>query len=102
MDAIDRKIIRNLQENARMPIKDISAKIGLSSPAVSIRIAKLEREGIISGYGMQLNREKLGYHVTAYISVEMVPVPPINNAFIGFSSFLIFSRGSFPAIIPCP
>ncbi len=73
MDAIDRKIIRSLQENARMPIKDISAKIGLSSPAVSIRIAKLEREGVISGYGMQLNREKLGYHVTAYISVEMVP-----------------------------
>ena len=73
MDAIDKKIIQNLQENARMPIKDISARIGLSSPAISIRIAKLEREGIISGYSMELNREKLGYHVTAYITVEMAP-----------------------------
>ena len=73
MDAVDKKIIQCLQENARMPIKDISAKIGLSSPAISIRIAKLEREGIIGGYTMELNREKLGYHVTAYITVEMVP-----------------------------
>jgi len=73
MDAIDKKIIQSLQENARMPIKDISARIGLSSPAISIRIAKLEREGIISGYSMELNREKLGYHVTAYITVEMAP-----------------------------
>lgn len=73
MDAIDKKIIRNLQENARIPIKDISARIGLSSPAVSIRISKLEKDGIISGYSMELNREKLGYHVTAYIEVDMVP-----------------------------
>ena len=73
MDAIDKSILKLLQENARMPIKDIAAKVALSSPAVSTRIAKLEREGLIRGYEVCLDREKLGYLITAYVEVEMEP-----------------------------
>lgn len=73
MDAIDKRIIKILQENARMPIKDIAAMVSLSSPAVSTRISKLERDGLVSAYTMQLDREKLGYHITAYIELEMEP-----------------------------
>ena len=73
MDSIDKSILKILQENARMPIKDIAARVSLSSPAVSTRIAKMERDGIIGGYGVQLNRERLGYLITAYVEVEMEP-----------------------------
>ena len=56
-----------------MPIKDIASEVSLSSPAVSTRIGKLERDGIIREYNLRLNQEKLGYHITAFILVEMDP-----------------------------
>lgn len=73
MDAIDKKIIKILQKNARTPIKDIASMVSLSSPAVSTRISKLEKDGIIRGYNLRLDRERLGYHIIAYIQVEMDP-----------------------------
>lgn len=73
MDAIDKKIIKILQKNARTPIKDIAGMVALSSPAVSTRIAKLEKEGLIQQYSMVLDRERLGYHIVAYVQVEMDP-----------------------------
>ena len=47
MDRIDRKIIDILQTNARAPLKEIADRVFLSSPAVSARIAKLEKDGVI-------------------------------------------------------
>ena len=73
MDATDKKIIKILQENARIPMKDIAEKVSLSSPAVSTRLAKLERDGIVREYNLHLNQEKLGYHITAFVLVEMEP-----------------------------
>lgn len=73
MDKIDVKIIRLLQENARIPVKDIAKEVFLSSPAVSARIERLAQEGLIKGYHMTVDRVKLGYDVTAFISLEMAP-----------------------------
>ena len=47
MDDIDRKIIRLLQDNARISLKTIAEKTFLSSPAVSARIEKMEKEKLI-------------------------------------------------------
>ena len=47
LDDIDRKILKLLQENARMSLRTIAEKTFLSSPAVSARIEKLEQEGLI-------------------------------------------------------
>ena len=47
LDDIDRKILRILQENARTSLKTIAEKTFLSSPAVSARIEKMEKDGII-------------------------------------------------------
>ena len=49
LDAVDQKIIELLQENARISIKDIAAQVFLSSPAVTSRIERLEKNGIING-----------------------------------------------------
>ena len=73
MDKIDTAIIHYLQKNARMAIKDIAKEVYLSSPAVSARIEKLEKEGIIKGYRAQVDLVKLGYYITAYVDVEMSP-----------------------------
>lgn len=72
-DQIDIKIIEMLQKNARTPVKDIAAAVFLSSPAVTNRIERLEKTGIISGYHAQLNYLSLGYHIRAFINLEVEP-----------------------------
>ncbi len=66
-------ILSILQKDARMPIKDIAKSVYLSSPAVSSRIEKLEKEGIITGYQAKVDLVKMGYYVTAYIDLAMQP-----------------------------
>lgn len=73
LDSIDRKIIDILQKNARTPIKDIAKEVFLSSPAVSARIEKLEKSGIIIGYHAQINPFLFGYNIRAFINLEVEP-----------------------------
>ena len=73
MDKVDEKILQMLQENARIPVKEIAKEVFLSSPAVSARIDRLSQSGLIKGYHMTIDRAKLGYDVTAFISLEMEP-----------------------------
>lgn len=73
MDAIDKKIISILQKNARTPLKKIAAEVFLTSPAVSSRIERLEKEGILTGFHACVNPIKLGYHIKAYINFEISP-----------------------------
>ncbi len=63
-DRVDIKIIDLLQENARISLKDIASRVYLTSPAVSARIAKLERFGIIEGYHASVNRDALACQLT--------------------------------------
>lgn len=72
-DAVDEKIIDLMQENARISIKDIAAQVYLSSPAVTARIERLEKNGYIKGYHAQVNAEALGYRIKAFISLELEP-----------------------------
>ena len=73
LDNIDKKIIEILQKNARTPVKEIAKEVFLSSPAVSARIDHLEKSGVITGYHAQLNPEFLGYHIKAFINLEVEP-----------------------------
>ena len=73
MDNIDRKIIHLLQGNARTPLKYLASKVFLSSPAVSARIERLEKAGILTGYHASINHEALGYHITAFIHMALDP-----------------------------
>ena len=73
MDDIDRKILTLLQKNARISLKTIAEQTYLSSPAVSARIEKLEKEGVIAGYHAQLDPVKLGYHIIAFINLNVMP-----------------------------
>lgn len=73
MDKIDATLIEALQENARVPIKTLTKKVFLSSPAISSRIEKLEKIGLISGYHASINQYMLGYHIKAFINLQMSP-----------------------------
>ena len=73
MDHIDREILQILQHNARTSLETIAEKTFLSSPAVSARIGKLEEDQVITGYQAQVNPMKLGYHILAFINLNVLP-----------------------------
>ena len=62
LDHVDREILRMLQENARMSLKDIAEAVFLSSPAVSVRIDNMIEAGYIEGFHATVNPVKMGYH----------------------------------------
>lgn len=69
MDKHDSKILRLLIQNARITGADIARKINLSLPAVTERLRKLNRAGIIDSYTIRVNREKLSLRLLAFVHV---------------------------------
>ncbi|MGH7539179.1 MAG: Lrp/AsnC family transcriptional regulator [Gemmatimonadales bacterium] len=70
LDAIDRSILRLLSADGRSSYQAIADAVGLSRPAVMERVKRLEETGYITGYGVHLDRAKLGYPVTAFVAVR--------------------------------
>lgn len=71
IDQTDIEILRWLQKNSRMQWKEIGEKVHLTGQAVAARIRKLEDLGIIEGFTVKLNPNKLGNSITAFITVFM-------------------------------
>lgn len=92
MDQIDKKILNMLQANARVSLKEMSKECFISSPAIAARITKMEEAGIITGYHTSINREKLDFHVKAFIMVQLEPNQ--KNEFYPFVQ-------SIPNVIEC-
>jgi len=73
MDLYDQKILKKLQENARVSYTELGKEIGLSGPAVKERVHKLEESGVIQGYKAKLDFSKLGFTLTVIINFKMNP-----------------------------
>jgi Lrp/AsnC family leucine-responsive transcriptional regulator len=70
-DQTDIEIIRLLSENSRMQWQEIGERVHLTGQAVRNRIIRLEKLGVIEGYTVKLDHEKLGVGVTAYVTLFM-------------------------------
>lgn len=71
LDAIDVKILSILLANGRRRRNEIASEVGLSLPAISERMKKMTDRGIINGYTVELDAKKLGFDITAFITVRM-------------------------------
>ncbi|MGC8992214.1 MAG: Lrp/AsnC family transcriptional regulator [Thermoplasmata archaeon] len=71
LDETDMKIIELLKKNGRMPLEEMSKELNASKSTIHYRIKKLEEEGIIEGYTVNLNYKKLGYSVNAVICARV-------------------------------
>jgi len=69
MDVYDGKMLKLLAQNARITGAEIARKINLSVPAVTERLRKLSKSGIIDKYTIQLNRQKLSLRLMAFVFV---------------------------------
>jgi Lrp/AsnC family transcriptional regulator len=70
MDAIDRKILAVIQEDASLSVAEIGSRVGLSSTPCWKRIQKLEAEGVIQKRVAVVDQAKIGLGITVYVSVE--------------------------------
>ena len=73
LDAIDRQLLSLLSANAREPAAILARKLGLARTTVVARIARLEREHIVSGYGVRLGRLLEEAAVRAYCFISVLP-----------------------------
>jgi DNA-binding Lrp family transcriptional regulator len=71
LDAIDWKILRELQQDGRMTNIELSRRVGISAPPCLRRVKRLERDGIIRGYRAMLNASALGKDVVAFCLIGL-------------------------------
>lgn len=71
IDGIDKIILRELMEDARKPILEISRKVGISGAAIHQRLRKLEKSGLISGSRFIIDPSILGYTTMAFVGIYL-------------------------------
>jgi Lrp/AsnC family leucine-responsive transcriptional regulator len=73
IDTINRRILEELQRDPRVTMSEVGRRIGMSSPAVTERVRRLEEVGVIRGYYLDLNPITLGLPIAAYIRIRPNP-----------------------------
>ena len=73
LDATNRRLLAELQDDARLTLAELGRRVGLSSPAVAERVQRLEQEGVIVGYRTQLDPRALGFALTVVLRVRPAP-----------------------------
>ncbi|HLE75783.1 MAG TPA: Lrp/AsnC family transcriptional regulator [Candidatus Bathyarchaeia archaeon] len=71
LNETDMKILQGLLEDARFSSRQIAKKVGVSVGTVLSRTKKMERDGIIKGYSVILDHEKLGYELTVVMEITV-------------------------------
>lgn len=95
LDKTDKKILRILQTDAQLTLKDIAAKINLSLTPVHDRVKRLEKEGYIEKYAAILNKEKIGNHLTVYCQVTLIK--QTSDLSVAFNESIL----NFPEVVEC-
>ncbi len=67
------KILAMLMKNSRIPFVKIAKALGISETAVRKRVSKMEREGIIKRYTIEVDAKKIGFEVVALIGIDTKP-----------------------------
>jgi Lrp/AsnC family transcriptional regulator, leucine-responsive regulatory protein len=73
IDAIDRRLLRELGDDARLSTAELGRRVALSPPAVAERVRRLERLGVITGYRAEIDPRALGYAIAAIVRVRPTP-----------------------------
>lgn len=72
LDDVDLALLRELVADARVSQRQLAVKLGISAPTVSERMARLERNGVVTGYTAQVDLAAIGYPQTVHLGLEGV------------------------------
>jgi Lrp/AsnC family leucine-responsive transcriptional regulator len=73
LDETDRRLLAELQGDARLSLAELGRRVGLSSPAVAERVRRLSDEGVIRGFHADVDPRALGYALSVIIRVRPAP-----------------------------
>lgn len=73
IDAVNRCILEELLRDPRLTMSELGRRVGMSSPAVTERVRRMEESGVIRGYRLDLNPAALGLPIAAYIRIRPNP-----------------------------
>jgi DNA-binding Lrp family transcriptional regulator len=71
LDTIDRKILKELQDDGRITNVELASRVGISAPPCLRRVRALEQAGYIKGYRGMLDERRLGYEVAVFAMVHL-------------------------------
>ena len=71
IDQLDARLISALREHPRVGLLEISRRLGVARGTVQARLAKLERRGVVTGYGPEVDPSAMGYTISAFVFVEL-------------------------------
>ena len=71
IDSIDRKILKIITLNARIPFKDVAEQVGISRTSVHQRVQRMTDLGIIEDSGFHVNPQKLGFNMCVYVGITL-------------------------------
>lgn len=92
IDTTDIKILKELQLNSRLSIRELSKRVNLSPPSVAERIRKFEDSGIIENYTIKINEAALNFSIQCMIQIDIK-----NNKFKQFKEFVY----NHPRVVFC-
>ncbi|HMG61513.1 MAG TPA: winged helix-turn-helix transcriptional regulator, partial [Streptosporangiaceae bacterium] len=72
-DETDAALLRELQASPRISMSALARLVGMSAPAVTERLQRLERTGVITGYRLEVDPAALGLPVTAFVRIRPAP-----------------------------
>jgi Lrp/AsnC family transcriptional regulator, leucine-responsive regulatory protein len=70
LDAVNRQLLRELTADPRITMSALARRVGMSAPAVSERVQRLERAGVITGYRVDISPAALGLPVTVFVRIR--------------------------------
>ncbi|AOJ03109.1 MULTISPECIES: Lrp/AsnC family transcriptional regulator [Burkholderia] len=73
LDSIDRELLRALADDARQPVSELARRVGLSAPSTADRLRRLEAQGVIARFTVELDPRALGYTLQAIVRVKPLP-----------------------------
>ncbi|MCX4163936.1 MULTISPECIES: Lrp/AsnC family transcriptional regulator [Paraburkholderia] len=73
LDDTDRALLAALAEDARQPVSELARRVGLSAPSTADRLRRLDSQGVIERFTVQLDPRALGYTLQAIVRVKPLP-----------------------------
>jgi DNA-binding Lrp family transcriptional regulator len=71
IDELDARLIETMRSSPRVGLLEIARRLGVARGTVQARLAKLERSGVITGFGPEVDAAALGYTISAFMLIEL-------------------------------